>query len=486
MRMSLRRSENLIRLTPAVLFAAALLWLVAGLATATGGNSIASPDTFGDVGVFPSLALDASGNPVVSYFDHSNGGLKVLHCGNANCTAGNSVARPDTADYFGFGGTSLALDGSGNPVVSYYDDLNLDLKVLHCGDANCTSGNSFTSPDTAGDVGLFPSLALDASGNPVVSYADGTNGDLKVLHCNDPNCSGGDESITALDTIGNVKFQSSSLALDGSGNPVVSYYDGTNRDLKVLHCGDANCTSGNSITSPDTAGDVGRFPSLALDASDNPVVSYVAFANGDLKVLHCNDPNCSGGDESITAPDRLGEVEGYTSVALDGAGNPVVSYYDCGQLDVDLVTCTTGDLKVLHCKDPDCTGDGSVPTPDATPDVPTSNNTPTDTPAPPTPTPPSEPTKFTPSPTATTRPTRTPTQTNTPTSTTMPASPGDANGDGTVNAIDAALVLQLAAGLISSLPGPGAADVNLDGVTNAIDAALILQFAAGLLDSLPP
>jgi hypothetical protein len=60
------------------------------------------------------------------------------------------------------------------------------------------------------------------------------------------------------------------------------------------------------------------------------------------------------------------------------------------------------------------------------------------------------------------------------------------NCDGAVDAIDAALVLQLAAGLFASLPCHPLGDVNHDGSVNAIDASLILQFAAGLLSSLPP
>jgi plastocyanin len=63
---------------------------------------------------------------------------------------------------------------------------------------------------------------------------------------------------------------------------------------------------------------------------------------------------------------------------------------------------------------------------------------------------------------------------------------GSVNCDETVNAIDAALVLQYGAGIISSLGCEDKADTNEDGAINAIDAALILQYGAGIIASLPP
>jgi hypothetical protein len=102
----------------------------------------------------------------------------------------------------------------------------------------------------------------------------------------------------------------------------------------------------------------------------------------------------------------------------------------------------------------------------------------------------------TPTPTETLTPTDTPTPTTTPTgaptATPPPAPPtpsallGDVNCTGGVNTIDAALVLQLDAGLIGSVICLQNGDVNGDGSVNSLDALLILQFDAGLIGSLLP
>ncbi|MDP3769023.1 MAG: dockerin type I repeat-containing protein, partial [Dehalococcoidia bacterium] len=85
-----------------------------------------------------------------------------------------------------------------------------------------------------------------------------------------------------------------------------------------------------------------------------------------------------------------------------------------------------------------------------------------------------------PTPTATSTPTNTPTPTATP-----EKAAGDVNDDGQVTSVDAALVLQLAAGLVPSLPNEPSGDVDLNGSLTAVDAALILQFVAGLIPGLP-
>ena len=179
------------------------------------------------------------------------------------------------------------------------------------------SDNAIRILDSANRVGEHSSIALDTSGNPVISYYDRSAFALKVMHCNDPNCAGNDENIATPDRVGLVG-QYTSLILDAAGNPVVSYYDITNSALKVLHCGNPNCTSGNTIATPDTIGDVGKYSSIELDGVGKPVVSYYDETNADLKLLHCGNTTCTSINFLVIAD--AGQFSGVGGVQFTGIG----------------------------------------------------------------------------------------------------------------------------------------------------------------------
>ncbi|MFN8470148.1 MAG: Ig-like domain-containing protein [Caldilineaceae bacterium] len=327
-------------------------------ATCTPGNvSVQTLDTTGNVGKFTSLALDGTGKPVISY-QNANNDLKLARCNDANCTPGNVTTQ--VVDSLGSVGqySSLVLDGAGLPVISYYEAVDVNspattgnLKLARCSNANCTPGNvSIQTVDSTGIVGQFTSLALDGAGNPVISYYEdsdvnspATTGNLKLVHCNDANCAGGDESIQTLDSTGNVG-QFTSLALNSAGNPIISYYDVTNTNLKLARCSNANCTPGNVTTlTIDNAGALGSYTSLALDSAGRPVISYrdattLPAAKLDLKLARCSEATCASGPVTIETVDGSDDVGQFTSLALDSAGLPVISYYDV----------TNGNLKLAR------------------------------------------------------------------------------------------------------------------------------------------
>lgn len=313
-----------------------------GSAACTDGNTVTNVDPQWSTGRNSSIAIGADGLPVVSYHQTSTvSDLKVLHCGNAACTSGNTITAVDTEGNVGQY-TSIAIGADGLPVVSYYDSTNQDLKVLHCGNAACTSGNTITTVDSAGWVGTYSSIAISPHGRPVVSYFADISKDLKVLHCGNAACTSGN-TITVVDGAGDVGLEGTSIAFGADGLPVVSYHDATNNHLKVLHCGNPACTSGNVSTAVDTSAFVGEYSSITIGSDGLPVVSYYDSTNGDLRVLHCANAACNGNNTAITV-DTPGNVGWFTSITIGTDGYPLISYFDD----------SNNDLRVLDCSSPFC------------------------------------------------------------------------------------------------------------------------------------
>ena len=81
---------------------------------------------------------------------------------------------------------------------------------------------------------------------------------------------------------------------------------------------------------------VGNHSSLALNSAGWPHISYYDFTNDDLKYAY---KDASGWH--IETVDYAGRVGAYTSLALDAAGRPHISY--CSRTNDHVITCN--DLK---------------------------------------------------------------------------------------------------------------------------------------------
>jgi len=134
---------------------------------------------------YPSVAVNNNGWPIIAYYDEGNGDLKVVACSNTSCQPGIGSSTYvvggsftiQTVDSSGDVGmyTSIAVQSNNNPVIAYYDVTNGKLKVAECTNATCSS-STIKTIGSADDAGL--SIAIGTDGTPLVAYID--NDRLKV------------------------------------------------------------------------------------------------------------------------------------------------------------------------------------------------------------------------------------------------------------------------------------------------------------------
>jgi hypothetical protein len=257
------------------------------------------------------------------------------------------VSTVDTAGTVGWY-PSIQLD-AGVPVVSYQDETNRRLKLARCVAGCGTPAASWITSvvDQDGDVGWYTSLQLQA-GRPAIAYYDVKNGALKLATCIAQCASASPQwSVTTVDDSSVDTGRFPTLAFIG-GKPVIAYRDKSRGRLMF-----AACTAACETTSPtwivtvvDGAGDLGRFAHMSL-VGERPVMAYLDFGSGDIKVATCVAA-CTEAQPSwaIKVVDRVAnpDIEMQFSIDVD-AGKPWISYFNYGdsrQGTLRMATCTAG------------------------------------------------------------------------------------------------------------------------------------------------
>lgn len=165
------------------------------------------------------------------------------------------------------------------------------------------------------DLGRFSAIAADPGNALYVSEYDGQYGDLVVVKFGLDGKKIATEYVDGVPT-GAVKYgpsgarggvvepgpdvgRYSDIAVSG-GRAYVSYYDVSNGDLKVALRGTDGKWTNHRVDG--ATGDLGRYTSIAIDSAGKPGVSYFQFgAEAGFNVMDCPAPRPTGATKYITA-----------------------------------------------------------------------------------------------------------------------------------------------------------------------------------------
>ncbi len=195
----------------------------------------------------------------VEYYVNDGGGWQVTAIGSG----------PIAYQY----NVSLALDASGSPAISYYNDRDQDLMFAVFDGASW----AIEAVETEGDVGKYSSLAFDGEGRAHISYFfDEREGSGTIRYAVRADGSWAIENVAPLDAFepGNAR-RNSDLALDSAGVPRIAFSDTSGVWYGMKSDG------GWEIRDVAGAGDLplGQLVSIVLDASDVPHIAFYEVTN---------------------------------------------------------------------------------------------------------------------------------------------------------------------------------------------------------------
>jgi hypothetical protein len=224
-----------------------------------------------DAGAYTSIATGVDGLGLVSY-QGDGGALKVAHCHDRGCTRA-SVSVVDASRTVAY--TSIVIGRDGLGLISYRGYFSNELIVAHCEDIACSHARVTILDHLAQGVGEYSSITIGSDGLGLIAYHERGPGLLKVAHCQNTACTSAKRSTIVANPPYAGAYPDITVGTDGLG--LISYYEGSVGNLRVAHCADVACTRADVDTIVDRGGPhglVGEHTSVAIGRDGLALISY--------------------------------------------------------------------------------------------------------------------------------------------------------------------------------------------------------------------
>lgn len=275
-------------------------------------------------GHLPSIAIDSAGRPNIAYFYYS--GHRIRYASMANDSWSFSEFEIDDQMEWDI---AMALDPEDRPFVSYqnghFQGEPHDLAMAAYDGATW----NVTTVDAPGQVGRGSAIAIDSSGRPWISYYDESAISLKVAHEGDAGWVV--ETVDADVQFIGFNFRTA-IAIDHLDRVHVAYgaylYDGAawrGRLRYALGAGGAWTLATVETGAPNRDF---RVPSIAVDQAARPRVSYLLYYNVEpiTADLHYAWFDGTSWIVEVVDPGDLADSDYSNSIAVDSRGRAHIAY----------------------------------------------------------------------------------------------------------------------------------------------------------------
>jgi hypothetical protein len=308
--------------------------------TATGANTVLqAPPNYPSM-TDRNMAVDKIGNVHIVFDTGGASGTNTLYYGYYNGVAWTFSQVDNRAGVGQY--ASIALDSKNRPHIAYYDSVNKDLLYARGSKDPSNMTWELDVADSNGNVGKTTSIAIDSEDLAHIAYLNDDDDSLQYAFQLAPN---GGFTVETIDDVSGFLDEYPSLALDSTDTPHVSFYrvgyPSISTEASVNYAtrlGDDNWTSSTLATgllaaqvfdqirrSPldirEILSGVGLFNSLAIDSYDNAHIAYYNDDNDNLEYAYGGP-----GWWSFETVDSFESVGGFASLSLDAQDRPQISY----------------------------------------------------------------------------------------------------------------------------------------------------------------